>query len=111
MPERSKRGIYYKLSESPYTVVYSCVTFYFSSPVYRKKFADGIKAEIDIYNYRKTVRTGIKSTAIFTPAFEFYKSIEKRGFYAVLRWLDREYVIEKPEDLRIADIPEVIVNV
>ena len=110
MPEISKRGIYYRLKESPYTVVCGAVTFYFSSPVYRDKFADGIMAEIDIYNYRRTVKTGIKSKAIFTPAFEYYKSIEKRGFYAVLRWLGREYVIEKPEDLQIADIPEVILN-
>ena len=55
MPDVSKRGIYYRLEQSPYTVVYGPLTFYFSSPVYRDKFAENIKAEVDIYNYRKTV--------------------------------------------------------
>ena len=110
MPEKSRRGIYYRLPESEYRLRFGPIEFYFSSAVYRDKFAERINAEIDIYNYRKTVRTGIRSTAVFTPAFELYKQIEKRGFYAKLYWLGREYVIEKPEDLKIADIPEVVVN-
>lgn len=108
MPDVSKRGIYYRLEQSPYTVVYGPLTFYFSSPVYRNKFAENIKAEVDIYNYRKTVRSGIRSTAIYSPAFEYYKHIENRGFYCVLNWLGQTYEIKSCEDLRIADIPEVI---
>lgn len=110
MPEVSKRGIYYRLEKSPYTVVYGPLEFYFSSPLYRQKFYDGIKAEVDIYNYRKTVKTGIRSTAIYTPAFEFYRHIETRGFYVILHWLGQTYVLQNPDDLRIADIPEVIFN-
>lgn len=110
MPEVSRRGIYYRLDKSPYIVKYGPLTFYFSSQLYRQKFFDGVQAEIDIYNYRKTVKTRIKSTAIYTPAFEFYRHIETRGFYVVLEWLGKHYEITKPDDLRIADIPEVIIN-
>lgn len=108
MPDISKRGIYYRLEQSPYTYTYGALTFYFSSPVYRDKFADQLKAEIDIYNYRKTVRSGIRSTAIFTPAFEFYKKIETRGFYVILEWLGKKHEIRRVDDISIADIPEVI---
>ncbi len=110
MPEVSRRGIYYRLENSPYTVVYGPLKFFFSSPVLREKFAEGIRAEIDIYNYRKSVKSGIKSTAIYTPAFEFYRRVEIRGFYVELNWLGQKYTLTKPDDIRIADIPEVILN-
>lgn len=110
MPEVSRRGIYYRLDQSPFTVKYGCVTFYFSSPVYRDKFSANVKTEIDIYNYRRMQKTGIRSTAIFAPAFEYYKKIETRGFYAELEWLGKKHEIKSPDDLAIADIPEVIFN-
>lgn len=110
MPEVSRRGIYYKLDQSPFTVQYGCITFFFSSPVYRDKFAANIKTEIDIYNYRKTQRTGIRSSAIFSPAFEYYKKIETRGFYAVIEWLGKRHEIKSADDLSIADVPEVILH-
>lgn len=110
MPDVSARGIYYRLEKSPYTCTIGAITFYFSSPVYRQKFYDNVKTEIDIFNYRTSVRAGVKSTAFFRPAFEYYKKIETRGFYAILRWLGKEYPIKSADDLAIADIPEVIFN-
>lgn len=108
MPEISKRGIYYRLDQSPFTVKYGALTFYFSSPVYAKKFGENVQTEIDIYNYKIYTKTGIRSTAIYVPAFMFYRNIEKRGFYAELEWLGKKHEIRNADDLRIADIPEVI---
>ena len=107
---KSRNGIYYILKQSDYTVVYGALTFYFSSQNYRDRFNEEVIEAVDLYNARQAARTGIRSAAIFTPAFELYRRIEKRGFFVVLEWLGRRYELEEPGDITIADIPEVIFN-
>jgi hypothetical protein len=82
----TKKGIYHNLMESKYVVSNSEITFYFSSRLYRDKFIDGYQ------NNRETFTNKIERLVSDAPLnmdvladIQFYKSIEKRGFFARLR--------------------------
>lgn len=81
----TKRGIYHNLKESKYVVSNGDTTLFFSSRLYLTKFLDGYK-ENRIRFTRRFKNTIESPHNLDTLAdISFYKRIEKRGFYVLLK--------------------------
>lgn len=98
----TKKGIYHNLRESKYAVTNDDVVLFFSSLLYRQKFIDGY-----IEN-RKIFTDKMSKAAVETPLnmetladITFYRSIEKRGYFALLKGVEisweelHRYVLRK----------------
>jgi len=83
------RGIYHNLRESTYVVSNSEITFFFSSELYLNKFIDGYKAHRLLF-LDKLAKNVVDTTLNMETLADisYYKSIEKRGFYAWLKGVD-----------------------
>jgi hypothetical protein len=80
------RGIYHNLRESKYVVSNSEITFYFSSEKYLKKFMDGYLKYRDEFKQRMNKLIDKTPLNMDTLAdINYYKSIEKRGFFVRLQ--------------------------
>lgn len=73
-------GIYNNINESTYFADVNNYRFYFSSPVYRKKFIFKLGSYIEENSNKLNLKfkTMIDSAELLT--FALYTSIEKRGF-------------------------------
>jgi hypothetical protein len=86
---RTKRGIYYNLKESEYTVSNSEIVFFFSSEFYLKKFIEGYQANRLSFLDKIEKNAVDYSLNMSTLAdVSYYKSIEKRGFRAWLKGVE-----------------------
>jgi beta-galactosidase beta subunit len=81
------RGIYHNLRESKYTISNSEVVFFLSSELYREKFMSGYLENSDKMNEKMnkilTVQTPFNYDTLAD--IQFYKCIEKRGFFVLLK--------------------------
>ena len=80
----TKRGIYHNLKESKYVVSNSEITFFLSSELYLNKFLEGYQ--------ENRIKTAKRMDVFFNTDtladIQFYKCIEKRGFYCWLKGVE-----------------------
>ena len=76
----TRRGIYKNLIDSNYTYKVENIIFYFSSPVYLRKFVT--KKEEFIFNINTSLsnRFGFSISNRMIGLIKLYSNIEKRGF-------------------------------
>jgi hypothetical protein len=90
----TKWGIYHNLKESEYVVSNKEITFFFSSEFYlnkfmsrydehRKKFTNKIKSEMN----HQPIYLNMNTLADIT----LYKTIEKRGFFAIIKGVEMSW--------------------
>lgn len=80
-----RNKIYHNLGESEYKVRYSNIVFYFSSPVYARKYEDRVQKYVDEqtqkfqsrYHSKITLSMNREMTQYF--AIALYRKIETRG--------------------------------
>lgn len=76
----TKAGIYLNLDESKYKVKKFGLTFYFSSMLYKEKFAKNVDKYVETENIKLANKTEcvINFSKLF--AISLYNKVEKRGF-------------------------------
>lgn len=85
----TKRGIYYNLKESQYTISDNEIVFFFSSMYYMDKFLKGYQSHRETFIGKIEKLTHENPLNMTTLAdITFYKAIEKRGFRAWINGVD-----------------------
>ena len=79
----TKRGIYYDLNDSTYTLKVEGLTFYFSSEFYRMKFAESFVKYIESETLKLKVKYSCNINATKMLLLKLYQKIETRGFKVV----------------------------
>ena len=81
MNELSRNGVCYEVERSPYVLTVGAVTYYFSSAVHLRKFAQQFKAHREEINVK--ARKRFRVTCDFSAAADLllYSEIESRGFF------------------------------
>jgi hypothetical protein len=84
---RTRDGIYHNILESDYPFSVGEITFYFSSHLYRQKFMNRYRAEIERFNESamNVYKRQFNMVFIELAVIRLYTQIEKRGFYIILR--------------------------
>ena len=77
---QSRRGVFYDLEDSIYTVSASGLIFYFSSRLHQKKFSEGLKFFIEKESKKLKYYYNVDVSFDTFLAVSFYKRIETRGF-------------------------------
>ena len=95
MPNLTKSGVCYELSESPFKVSHGVFTYYFSSYTHMLKFKRKMVERIDWLNDSFSKRFKVKVVAPELAMLQLYMQIEKRGFH--VRRLNNVYT--SPSDL------------
>lgn|GEM_PF-3369559 len=83
------RGIYHNLKESKYTVSNGETVFFFSSRLYMMKFLEGY--EHNRLKISNRIENAIACDVLnfeFLVDINFYKKIEKRGFYVWIKGIE-----------------------
>jgi hypothetical protein len=78
---QSKRGIYYDLSESIYTLRLDNITYVFSSQTYLNKFKIRYLQNREDFSKKLTARYGLLLKFNVLADILLYRAIEKRGSY------------------------------
>ena len=82
-PTRS--GVYYDLSESPYTFECRGIRYYFSTPRHMERFLDLFMEREEVMTRTMSKRVGITEVDMRVAAdLQLYRQIETRGFHVVL---------------------------
>lgn len=84
---KSKRGIYYNLSDSEYKITLkdNDLTFYFSSEFYKNKFSENFVNYLISENMKLNVKYECKIDASNMLLLKLYQKIETRGFRVVYK--------------------------
>ena len=77
----TKNGIQLDLQNSVYFYKYENLTFYFSSELYRKKFAETVDLYISSEKFKLKNKYRVDIDPSLYLAISLYKKIEKRGFF------------------------------
>ena len=77
----TKNGIELNIKESKFNFVINETKFYFSSELYMNKFKNEYKTFIDMETIKLKNKYKFNIRADLMLLLEFYKRIEKRGFY------------------------------
>lgn len=80
---QTKRGIELDLKESKFFVKIYNMTFYFSSELYMKKFAQTVESYVVTENLKFQGKYGVNVEFKKLFAISHYKKLEKRGFRIV----------------------------
>lgn len=88
----TKRGIYYDLNDSTYTLKVEGLTFYFSSEFYRMKFAESFVKYIESETLKLKVKYSCNINATKMLLLKLYQKIETRGFKVVYNNKDIEEI-------------------
>ena len=80
---QTKRGIELDLKESKFIVKVYNMTFYFSSELYMKKFAQTVENYAITENLKFQGKYGVNVEFKKLFAISYYKKLEKRGFRIV----------------------------
>lgn len=80
---KTRKGIELELKKSDYKTSFLNHTFYFSSPLYLKKFMNLVNSYIEVETIKIYNKYKIPLKFDLYLAFSFYKKIETRGFYIV----------------------------
>lgn len=76
----TKNGVELNLRKSKYTLEKDCITFYFSSEFYLKKFKDKVEEFVELENRKFESRYNMPINLRYYFLVVFYKRTEKRGF-------------------------------
>lgn len=74
------RGICLNLNESEYYYKYKGLIFYFSSEIYKNKFANTIKQYLENETLKIQIKYNVNINFDILLMISYYKKIEKRGF-------------------------------
>lgn len=74
------RGICLNLNESEYYYKYKGLIFYFSSKIYKNKFANTIKQYLENETLKIQIKYNVNINFDILLMISYYKKIEKRGF-------------------------------
>lgn len=74
------RGICLNLNESEYYYKYQGLIFYFSSEIYKNKFANTIKQYLENETLKIQIKYNVNINFDILLMISYYKKIEKRGF-------------------------------
>lgn len=88
----TRGGVYHNIKESTYCVGNDEVIFFFSSDVYRQKFLNGYEANRKTFNVK--MKKLIEDEVFcynFLADMLYYKSNEKRGFYAWIKGVEIQW--------------------
>lgn len=77
---KTRRGIYYDLSQSPYQFRSNSVTYHFSSSLNLKRFADRLEGRRTTIMTYLTKLFGFEIKADHLAEVHLYLKVEKRGF-------------------------------
>lgn len=77
----TKKGVCYKIEDSPYKYNNGSITFYFSSNFYLTKFMDEMQENRDNISFSLSNRFNIHIMMENFADCILYAKIEKRGFY------------------------------
>lgn len=78
---RTRNGVYYDLSVSTYRETVDGVTFYFSSRIHQKKFAERLKRNREEINRSLSNRFKLQVEMNGLADLVLYSKVETRGFY------------------------------
>lgn len=74
------RGICLNLNESEYYYKYKGLIFYFSSEIYKNKFANTIEEYLESETLKTQIKYNVNINFDILFLISYYKKIEKRGF-------------------------------
>jgi hypothetical protein len=83
------RGIYHNLSESTYCVSNGEIIMFFSSSLYQSKYLERYKIERE--RFKEKVNSSLEDEILNMETLSdinFYKRVEKRGFYIWLKGVE-----------------------
>lgn len=90
-------GVYYNLSDSPYTYEFLYYRYYFSSVKHLEKFKRDLSGRVDWLNDSLSRRFGISFQSDRLAAFQLYRQIEKRGF--LVEYVPAGFLYTSPSQL------------